>query len=268
MMGGHGYQLTADMLLRKAPASNGGELCLLLVQQNPLMSVDPLELLGDLLGGTPVHKPDPLDAPPATRTVVAPFLMPTPPTIALQGSKAAKDASSDKTVARRLQGSSSEAAPAASYAEDLWVLGAPFLDHFVVILDFQRARLGVAERNGATDEALGAEISRRFNYRNAHSAEAAPVASEDRQSTRHAWGPGAPGGDSHAIHSEASASQGPSSAWAPLAVVSFIFVICGGMLTHFARKLRRRKNMSAPIDIKSLEEASMAPEERDAIAAE
>merc|ERR1712224_905854 len=109
------------------------------------------------------------------------------------------------------------------------------------------------------DDALGAEVSQRFNYRNAMAAdasgEAATEAREDHQPSRTGgpqpqWSADAPGGApvrTQAIDSHIAPAQGPSSALASLAMVSAMLVIGGCAVAHWARKLKRRKNFSPSI---------------------
>jgi hypothetical protein len=171
---------------------------------------------------------------------------------------------SDEAVVRRLKGLHQESAEVDG--EPLWVLGAPFLDHFVVILDYERGLLGVAKPKGATDEELGEELSGRFDYRGPKVTET----SGDGSGTRHIY-PGALARGSaqpKAFESHIDPSNGSSSAWATLAVVSMAVVLGAGVGVHFARKLRRRKNLSAAVEVQLSEESNLAAEEQDPIAAE
>lgn len=312
---GHEFELTADMLFKRVPARNGGELCLLMVQQNPMTSTDPLELLGDLLGGT--HGPPEMQGSEGTasptRTVEAPFMMPPLPflmpmsgaiaglmngrpddgaeevvqtmadgsicttRLIFQGGTLQKNVTScrtpEATTGRRLSREAEAEANAVATADagNFWVLGAPFLERFVVILDYERARLGVAELAGETDQAVAKEVAERFTFD--ASAEAQSQTRKKQMETTwggrsrsqtatpatpakpatHSWGaastaPGSDAGANAAAPGREPQTAGQHSPWPALAVLALVVALGGCAATHAAKKLRRRKNFSAPID--------------------
>jgi len=115
-------------LFRRVPSHKGSDLCLLQIQQNPVSTMDPLDLLGDLLEAPskPVagHKG-------VTRTQA---------NIGQTARRLLKGVEPLPTIDDGMLGPT-----ATDLLESLWVLGSVFLERFVTVLDFETNRVGFAE---------------------------------------------------------------------------------------------------------------------------
>mmetsp|Transcript_102536 Transcript_102536/g.256933 ORF Transcript_102536/g.256933 Transcript_102536/m.256933 type:complete len:572 (-) Transcript_102536:164-1879(-) len=147
-LGGREFGLEVAKLFKRVPTKDGGELCLLLVQQSPQATivVDPVELLAGMLsqGREEKEQNDEHHSADAKKSLaaLAPFLLPA--LVPVDSASVPKE--TQQRLRRRLQ-----ALPAFSVGadpmEDIWVLGGVFLDRFATILDFGGQRLGFAEPN-------------------------------------------------------------------------------------------------------------------------
>jgi len=132
----------ADLFL-KVPASDSGDpLCLLQIQENPVNSMDPLDLLGDVLevSKPPVYEQEEeqiIEQEEWKKMPLPPAQIPLPKggrrlqeeIVSLPGTK-------DST---RLGPTKKEV------FEDLWVLGGVFIERFITILNFEENKVGFAE---------------------------------------------------------------------------------------------------------------------------
>jgi len=231
-LGGREFGLKAAELFKRVPAKEGGELCLLLIQQSPETAVviDPVELLAGLLSqgrkergqsgeqhGQDGKKPLP---------AVAPFLMPGLMPVGTANSAGAATHEAQQRLRRRLQ-----ALPTFSVGadpmEDIWVLGGVFLDRFATVLDFGGRRLGFAEpKLGAYTAPSMRQAALDMGYGH---AKPAPMAT--------AMAPVA----TAASQGSASGGSGGSS-WSTMLV---LFVVIGGAagLGNMYLKMQRRKNI-------------------------
>jgi len=133
-LGGKPFILEVSDLFERVPTGDGGELCLLQIQQNPMNSMDPLDIVGDLLGGCARGRGCGGRGPRRPRAE-----RPTPPGGALWMPRGrAKHA---------LHGAGRPAAGPTreDLLDNFWVIGGVFLQKFVTILDFEEGRVGFAE---------------------------------------------------------------------------------------------------------------------------
>jgi hypothetical protein len=300
-LGDSGFRLGSDKLFKRVPDSGGGDdLCLLAIQPNPSSSMDPMELLGDLLtgsgitqGGEPEYPDDldpdgqPFDLPPLPFLIPiaealnatfmhghaggAPItlpaangslqnLMPLLPPVAGEeqveeivemkpdgssctttlvwdenGLKRNSTECSDGTQAekRRLSDAAAARAKKRRLAEkDLWVLGGPFLEHFVTIMDFENQRIGFAQPVGQES----AQLERAISMSNPNLEAATPVMDGRAAATQE----GQPPGPADAEDPDAHAGGFP---WGTLV----LFACLGTAACFFYRvqqKTKRRKNLA------------------------
>lgn len=301
-LGDSGFRLGSDKLFKRVPDNGGGEdLCLLAIQPNPSSSMDPMELLGDLLtgsgitqGGEPELPNDldpegagqPFDMPPlpflvpiaealnATFTkghaggapITVPAadgslqnLMPLLPPIAgeeqveeivemkpdgtsctttlvwdAKGLKRNSTECSDGTQAEKRRLSDSET------PNNLWVLGGPFLEHFVTVMDFENSRIGFAQPVGQESAQLERAIqvsNPNLEVSNPNLGAATPVRDAPRMSGAQE---GQPPGPADAEDPDAHAGGFP---WGTL-----VLLACLGTAACFfyrvQQKTKRRKNLA------------------------
>lgn len=126
-------------LFRRVPSHNGNDLCLLQIQQNPVSTMDPLDLLGDLLEApsTPLYPTSWLDS------VAGLEGGPGQGTQANMGQNARRLLKGVKPLPTIDDGMLGPTAT--DLLENLWVLGSVFLERFVTVLDFETNRVGFAE---------------------------------------------------------------------------------------------------------------------------
>jgi len=177
-LGGHHFQLPLSKLLKHVPTTDGGELCLLHLQQNSMTSVNPWDLLNALLGNELGAAPNdsamggPVPGkglPPGL--ALPPFLMPQAgpplPTDAEQVEEVVETRPDGQVCTttlvwrhghlkdnrtscrgRRLQ--LQWPGMPEDEMSDMWVLGGAFLENFATVFDFENHRLGIGElANGA-----------------------------------------------------------------------------------------------------------------------
>jgi hypothetical protein len=292
-LGDSGFRLDSDKLFRRVPDSGGGEdLCLLAIQPNPSSSMDPMELLGDLLtgsgitqGGGPEHRddPDPQGAGQPFVMPPLPFLIPIAEALnatfmkghaggapisipALNGSlqnlmpllppvageeqveeivEMKPDGTSCTTTlvwdAKGLKRNSTECSDGkkaeqrrlsdAGPPDSLWVLGGPFLEHFVTVMDFENSRIGFAEPIGQE----AAQLERAIQV-SSPNFEAAATVGEPRVSVQTSQPPG----PADAEDPDAHAGGFP---WGTL-----VLLACLGTAACFfyrvQQKMKRRKNLA------------------------
>lgn len=271
-LGGRKFGLPIPKLFKRVPTTDGGELCLLHVQQNSMTSVNPLDLLNALLGGGLGLVPGDSSGGPAgakgarsangTKGQAAPpFLL--PPFLMPQGGKNGPPLPTDaeqveevtetrpdgavctttlvwvgghlkkNTTACRDQRRLQLALPGTPGDEmgEMWVLGGAFLEHFVTVLDFENHRLGFGEfiqgptaKAHPTEQPTPAAVVRDARVPRAQrpfsSATAAAMDTE---------------------------KQGGGFPWGPFLFGMFLIVPIG-MAWVLARKMRTRRDLSAPLD--------------------
>ncbi|CAK0904560.1 unnamed protein product [Prorocentrum cordatum] len=296
-LGDSGFRLGSDKLFKRVPDSGGGEdLCLLAIQPNPSRSMDPMELLGDLLtgsgitqGGGPEYPddPDPLGAGQPFVMPPLPFLIPIaealnatflrghaggapitipgangslqnllpllPPVAGEEQVEEIVEMKPDGTSctttlvwdAKGLKRNSTECSDGAQEAErrrlsgaappsDLWVLGGPFLEHFVTVMDFGNSRIGFAEPIGQES----AQLERAIQV-SSPSFRAATPARDDRAPALQA---SQPPGPTAAEDADPDAHAG-GFPWGTVVLLS-----CLGTAACFfyrlQQKMKRRKNLA------------------------
>jgi hypothetical protein len=128
-LGGRTFALDTPKLFKRVQTKTGAELCLLQIQQNSMVSEDPLDILGDLLSG-PAR-----DAAGVRTPLPSASAGPRPD---LRG--VAPEPEPKTAYVRKLG-----AASPPGVIDEMWVLGSVWLEHYVVILDFDNERIGFAE---------------------------------------------------------------------------------------------------------------------------
>lgn len=122
--GGQAFDLETSFLFKRVPSQSGADLCVLQVQENSIASADPLDVLGSLLearGGQAAS---------------------TSQLTATPGDSAAPERQAPNSMTmRRLDAANG----LGNSMDDMWVLGGVWLERFVVVLDFEHARIGMAE---------------------------------------------------------------------------------------------------------------------------
>jgi len=144
------FKVSFKDLFLKVPASNDEDpLCLLQIQENPVNSMDPLDLLGDVLE---VSKP-PIYDEKEEQNIEQEEWTKMPPSEALVQGGRGPDVTAE--AGRRLQremvslpgikDSTGLGPTEKEVLEDLWVLGGVFIERFVTILNFEENKVGFAE---------------------------------------------------------------------------------------------------------------------------